>query len=776
MPRITGFMGCALVALAFGCAARAQAQEQRTQDAAALSAALVKAAGVGDVEQMRSLLQKGADVNLRDATGQTPLFAAARYGKLEAAQLLLDQKADAQPLEKGDRSAVPLYAAALNGHADIIKLLVKHGADVNFKTSSGETAIFAAIKQRRLESLKTLIDLKANVNVYVNNGVGTPLMMATSWTVYNRSRSADNFKIIQLLLAAGADPAFKDQYGGSALKNAAQVGDNGETAKLIQDAINNPSQRTATPQGPFADIPPEAPHNPALIELIRKGRSAEAIAILQKDPSMLKAQDGYGAEPLTLAMREGQLEVAKYCLENGADVNAKDHGAETPLGTAILQGDRDMVALLIQKKADPNLISGRGRFDAGTPLGRASYYNQVEIVKLLLDHGADINGRSGGNTTAQVVAIRRKSPDTALLLIARGADPAIQPEFGESALIAAAVSGDAEVVAALKKASAKESVQDAVVMKDYETLATLLKAKPELANSADAAGRTPLGIAASRGDLKSAGMLLASGADPNAKCQGGTPMALAMQSGDQAMQALLAGKGGKVAAGSTELSEALLAAANHSTPEAVKALLDKGADVNYRGKQRETPLYKAAYFGKTEVVQLLLDYKADVQPRDQETNVPLFGAADQGRVEIIKLLVQHGADVNFKYYGLTAIFGAIRNTRLEAVRTLIALKADVNVWPKGDGRTPLIWAAGAFQAKPDAVAIVKLLLAAGADPAAKDRDGQTPMSRAKAGFNPEIVKLLQEAMKAPPVKSPDTASPNTAKSPADAPAPNPSAP
>jgi ankyrin repeat protein len=174
-------------------------------------------------------------------------------------------------------------------------------------------------------------------------------------------------------------------------------------------------------------------------------------------------------------------------------------------------------------------------------------------------------------------------------------------------------------------------------------------------------------------------------------------------------------------------------------------------------------------------VQLLLDYKADVQPHDQVTNVPLFGAADQGHVEIIKLLVQHGADVNFKNYGLTAIFGAIRNTRLEAVRTLIELKADVNVRPKGDGKTPLILASGVFQAKPDAVAIVKLLLAAGADPTIKDRDGETAISRAKAGFNPAIVKLLQEAMKAPPIKPTDAENPNAAKPPAEAAAPNSSA-
>lgn len=96
---------------------------------------LMLAAERSDVRTMEFLLDRGADVNAREAYLQTtPLIFAVRAGSVEALRLLIDKGADVNAME--DRAMVntypPLYFAIAQDRLDLVQLLVKHGADVNF--------------------------------------------------------------------------------------------------------------------------------------------------------------------------------------------------------------------------------------------------------------------------------------------------------------------------------------------------------------------------------------------------------------------------------------------------------------------------------------------------------------------------------------------------------------------------------------------------------------------------------------------------------------------
>jgi ankyrin repeat protein len=92
-----------------------------------------------------------------------------------------------------------------------------------------------------------------------------------------------------------------------------------------------------------------------------------------------------------------------------------------------------------------------------------------------------------------------------------------------------------------------------------------------------------------------------------------------------------------------KLNEDLWEAVRHGDAATVKALLDKGADVNARGRYQMTPLFKAAERGNAEIVRLLLERGADITVRDTFYKAtPLTWALDKSHVEVVRALIEKG--------------------------------------------------------------------------------------------------------------------------------------
>lgn len=96
---------------------------------------------------IRSLLQHGADVNIRDSQESTPLmYAAGLWEKDDVISLLLDN--DAQPNLQNKAGATALMTAAGYGHAGTVDILLKRGADKTLRNNAGETALDVARKEK----------------------------------------------------------------------------------------------------------------------------------------------------------------------------------------------------------------------------------------------------------------------------------------------------------------------------------------------------------------------------------------------------------------------------------------------------------------------------------------------------------------------------------------------------------------------------------------------------------------------------------------------------
>ena len=314
-------------------------------------------------------------------------------------------------------------------------------------------------------------------------------------------------------------------------------------------------------------------------------------------------------------------------------------------------------------------------------------------------------------------------------------------------------------------------------------------------------GDTPLHIASAQGNIPIAKLLIALGADVNAKNNDGkTPFFMAAHCGyrpiaKRTMTAL------------AEFSPTASWGCNEA--EMVQLLIVKGADPNAKADFGETPLFWAAYRGHNKVVQLPIDKEADVDPEIENYNgetllhaaakggikvlaeqlikkgsdlnaknnkdkTPLFLAAEWNHKDTAEILLAEGADVNAKdQMGRTPIYSAIYDHHIEMTKILIAKGADLNAKDKSEiipiltalimgyqDIVELLLAHGA-EIDPKAVYLkdntllhivaqhgnknlVEQLIAKGADVNAKTKYGETPLSQAIKGKHKEIADLLRQ--------------------------------
>ncbi|WP_375604376.1 ankyrin repeat domain-containing protein [Wolbachia endosymbiont of Anurida maritima] len=164
------------------------------------------------------LIGKGANTNAIGRLGQTPLHYAMEHGNMEITKILVTHKADVNAQD--GNGWTPLYLAMLgivNSREDIIKFLIKNGAEVDAEGQHETAIIFHKNLYRYLNrDIAQLLIGKCNkVNITDNNG-NTPLYYAID------SYSTD---IAQLLIEKGAEINIKNKYGSTPLHLAAKKGD-----------------------------------------------------------------------------------------------------------------------------------------------------------------------------------------------------------------------------------------------------------------------------------------------------------------------------------------------------------------------------------------------------------------------------------------------------------------------------------------------------------------------------------------------------------------------
>ena len=187
------------------------------------------------------------------------------------------------------------------------------------------------------------------------------------------------------------------------------------------------------------------------------------------------------------------------------------------------------------------------------------------------------------------------------------------------------------------------------------------------------------------------------------------------------------------------LDAPLVEAVRKGDAAAVRALLQRGTDVNAPEQDGTTALHWAAETDDLELVQLLIRRGADVKAANRYGATPLMAACLGGSAAVVDALLQAGADANTASPdGETALMLAARSGKTDAVRALIARGANVHAREGLRRQTALMWAAAENHG-----ATVKTLIEAGADVEARADGGFTAFLFAvRAGHVDAVTTLL----------------------------------
>lgn len=428
-----------------------------------------------------------------------------------------------------------------------------------------------------------------------------------------------------------------------------------------------------------------------LIEAARKADRPVLRALLKQKVDV-NARSGDGSTALHWAAHWDDLEAADLLIAAGADVNAADDLGGTPLWVASSDASPAMVARLLKAGANPN----QAPLSGATPLMMAAHVGKIDSVKALLVRGADVNAAEIGR--------------------------------GQTALMWAAAERHPDVVAALVEAGAninsRSSARPLTVTTgpDYDSSFVV---------QIQLGGYTPLMFAAQQGDIESAKVLLAGGANVNDVDAGGiSALVLAAHSGQEAFGIFLAEQGADpnaAGAGYTALDAAILLREGRL----VKTLLARGANPN-------TTLQKATPTRRGSIDNALSPQMIGASP--------LWLAAKYAEPDALRALAAAGADTRFVMKDGSTILMAPLTGRaadpdndgvggpppiteqmvLATVVAAVDLGADVNATSKS-GLTALHLAVTKGYRS-----VVELLASKGANMAAKDQNGRTPLAAAIA--------------------------------------------
>ncbi|MCP4602721.1 MAG: hypothetical protein GY847_19765 [Proteobacteria bacterium] len=289
---------------------------------------------------MQVLIEKGAKLNTKDAYGNTPLYLAIRRGQIATANLLIERGADVCAENKDKKTA--LHVAVQYGpQKEIIKRLLAAGVDVNAADKYNETPLHYALREDVAEIVKLLLEHGANPNTKV-----TVRGRATKRTTLQYAIDSGQIALLDLLISHGADLGLAwNEYGSHPVYYAIKERKYDVAKYLV--SIGAPID------GIFGGS-----FSPLFIATERG--QMDIVSILIEKGADISVRDMYGATLLHEAARAGSAEIASLLLDAGLNVDASDKKGRTPLSIMInsdIRGGNELVDLLLENGASAENIA-----------------------------------------------------------------------------------------------------------------------------------------------------------------------------------------------------------------------------------------------------------------------------------------------------------------------------------------------------------------------------------------------------------------------------------
>jgi ankyrin repeat protein len=482
---------------------------------------------------------------------------AAMRGDTVQLTKLIAAKADVNAAQPDGTTA--LHWTAYHGDVKATAALLHAHANPGVVMENGMTPLALACEAGNADLVKELLKAGADVNQAMPNGE-TPLMMAAR---------TGRIPVMELLLAKGANVEAREKLRGTTALMWAAANSNADAVRLLVAKgadINAHSGTIAPGRRPYL-----AETGRARIQEFIDGRGQGGTVVevdapdakLSNDPNARAEADKRLAEEREVAKRT----IAAFPSPHTERRSTKQWGGLTPLQFAVREGSMETVKALVDAGADVNKRSEFG----WTALLVATQNRYYKIGVYLLDHGADPNIANEGGWTPLYIATDNRN-------IEGGDYPTRKPDMDHLDYIKRLLAAHANPNLRMRSSTETRTVF---------THQWLLEE-----------GATPFLRAAQSGDIVLMKLLLEHGADPKINTESGvTPL--------------------MVASGIGWVQGVTYEWSPEQTLEAVKLLLDLGADVNAQDVlDGRTALMGAAHKGRNDVIELLVKHGADLATRD----------------------------------------------------------------------------------------------------------------------------------------------------------------
>ena len=614
----------------------------------------------------------------------------------------------------GGRYGFPLLAALCQGNIEVAELLLRHGADVNGRESTGQTMLLVA--------LRWLIDHNHILNIVeflLTHGADVDARddTFTSSLHLTTGRGHVVTQVVTILLKHKADVNSQDIHGNTPLH------------KLLESPVFYHNEKSYEDSN--------------RVKLLLE-HSAEVNSRRHKD----------NQTPFFLAIKFGRFRAAQVLLEYGADAVVESINGKSPWPQSSKydeDGFLDLNEHSIYGKSPWHLLSEYGTYDEDEALDYA-----LLLLKLSAEVPMELNRLNNNNETPLLLAIRSNQFRLAVFLLEHGAEANAENDQGMTPLHIMSENGSIDEDDMLYGGMTEVVIPESRIKdeSDMHNLVLLLLKHGAEVNRGDKRNQTPLHLATRRNQFRLAAIFLEHGADANAENkQGMTPMHMLPESrigfdeleGDALDHALLLFKyGAEVNKWNNDKQTPLHLAIRKHQFRLAATLLEHGADANAEGNRGMTPLHMLAVFhlndlegdaGALNHALLLFKYGAEVNRWDNDNQTPLHLTIREHQFRLAATLLEHGADANAEGdRGVTPLhmlaechFDHLKdsadalNHALLLSRLLFKYGAEVNRWDK-DNQTPLHLAIRAHQFR-----LVAALLEHGADANAEGDHGMTPL-------------------------------------------------